>query len=85
MNFIQGAFKLVEPGTLSELIKGDRGYYLIQLVTRKSIDESTFDLMKGRLKQQLLTEKRNKLYEEWLSGLRENADIENNLRSFFPI
>ncbi len=83
--FIKGAFQLVETGALSELVKGERGYYLIQLETREPIDESTFEVMKDSLKRQLLLQKQNQLYAEWLSKLRDNADIENNLRSFFAI
>ena len=83
--FIKGAFQLVETGALSELVKGERGYYLIQLETREPIDESTFEVLKDSLKRQLLLQKQNQLYAEWLSKLRDNADIENNLRSFFAI
>ena len=83
--FIKGAFQLVETGSLSELVKGDRGYYLIQLETREPIDESTFEVTKDSLKRQLLLQKQNQLYAEWLSKQRDTADIENNLRSFFAI
>ncbi len=83
--FIRGAFQLAGTGTLSELVEGERGYYLIQLETRAPIDESTYEMMKESLKRQLLLQKQNQLYQEWLSNLREDADIENNLRSFFAI
>ncbi len=83
--FIKGAFQLAGPGALSELVEGERGYYLIQLESREPIDESTYEMMKENLKRQLLLQKQNQLYEEWLTKLREDADIENNLRSFFAI
>ena len=83
--FIKGAFQLAETGTLSEVVEGERGYYLIQLVTREPVDETTYEMVKDGLKRQLLLQKQNQLYEEWLSKLREDADIENNLRSFFAI
>lgn len=83
--FIKGAFQLTDTGALSELVEGERGYYLIQLETRTPIDESIYEMMKENLKRQLLLQKQNQLYEEWMAKLRENAEIENNLRSFFAI
>ena len=83
--FIKGAFQLAETGALSEVVEGQRGYYLIQLVTREPVDETTYEMVKDGLKRQLLLQKQNQLYEEWLTKLREDADIENNLRSFFAI
>ena len=83
--FIRGAFQLNAAGALSEPVEGERGYYLIQLETREPIDESIYEVMKENLKRQLLLQKQNQLYEGWLSRLREEADIENNLRAFFAI
>lgn len=85
LNFIKGAFQLSEPGALSEVVEGERGYYLIQLETREPVDETTYEVMKENLKRQLLIQKQNQLYQEWLAKLREDADIENNLRDFFAI
>ncbi len=85
LNFIKGAFQLSEAGALSEVVEGERGYYLIQLVSREPVDETTYEMVKGNLKQQLLIQKQNQLYQEWLTRLREDADIENNLRDFFAI
>ncbi|MCY3713931.1 MAG: peptidylprolyl isomerase [Gemmatimonadetes bacterium] len=85
LNFIRGAFQLSETGELSEVVEGDRGYYLIQLVDRKPLDETTYEIMKENLKRQLLIQKQNQLYQEWLTRLREDAEIENNLRDFFAI
>ena len=42
-------------------------------------------MMKENLKRQLLIQKQNQLYQEWLTRLREDAVIENNLRDFFAI
>jgi len=83
--FIKGAFELTLPGTLSELVAGERGLYLIQLDSREPVDETTYDSMKDSLKRQLLLQKQNQLYTEWLANLRAKADIENNLRAFFAI
>lgn len=85
LNFIKGAFQLSETGALSDVVEGERGYYLIQLESREPVDESTYEMVKENLKQQLLIQKQNQLYQEWLTRLREDADIENNLRDFFAI
>ena len=85
LDFIRGAFQLSEIGELSEVVEGERGYYLIQLKTREPVDEMIYEMMKENLKRQLLIQKQNQLYQEWLAKLRENAEIENNLRDFFAI
>ena len=85
LNFIKGAFQLSVTGELSEVVEGERGYYLIQLVDREPVDETTYEMVKENLKQQLLIQKQNQLYQEWLTRLREDAVIENNLRDFFAI
>ncbi|MXZ75943.1 MAG: hypothetical protein F4207_05210 [Gemmatimonadetes bacterium] len=85
LDFIKGAFQLSETGELSEVVEGERGYYLIQLVDREPVDETTYEMVKETLKRQLLIQKQNQLYQEWLSRLREDAVIENNLRDFFAI
>ena len=85
LDFIKGAFQLSETGELSEVVEGERGYYLIQLVDREPVDETTYEMVKETLKRQLLIQKQNQLYQEWLTRLREDAVIENNLRDFFAI
>ncbi len=85
LDFIKGAFQLSETGELSEVVEGERGYYLIQLVDREPVDETTYEMVKENLKRQLLIQKQNQLYQEWLTRLREDAVIENNLRDFFAI
>ncbi len=85
LDFIKGAFQLSETGELSEVVEGERGYYLIQLESREPVDETTYEVMKETLKRQLLIQKQNQLYQEWLTRLREDAEIENNLRDFFAI
>ena len=85
LDFIRGAFQLSETGELSEVVEGERGYYLIQLVDREPVDETTYEMVKENLKRQLLIQKQNQLYQEWLTRLREDAVIENNLRDFFAI
>ena len=67
------------------MVEGERGYYLIQLVDREPVDETTYEMVKENLKRQLLIQKQNQLYQEWLTRLREDAEIENNLRDFFAI
>lgn len=85
LSFIKGAFRLLESGELSEVVEGERGYYLIQLASREPVDETTYELVRENLKQQLLIQKQNQLYQEWLTRLRQDANIENNLRDFFAI
>ncbi|HCQ02359.1 MAG TPA: hypothetical protein DIT99_17500, partial [Candidatus Latescibacteria bacterium] len=83
LSLIGAAFQLKTPGEMSDLVKGDRGYYLVQLVEHQPIDNEAFNSSKDNLQKQLLIQKQNQLYSEWLADLEENAEIENNLSRFF--
>jgi peptidyl-prolyl cis-trans isomerase D len=81
--FTGAAFRLTQPGQTSNLVKGERGYYLIQLLERQPIDEAAYEAQKAALKEQLLLQKQSVLYTDWLNELKEKANIENNLGRFF--
>ena len=81
--FIGAAFRLTMPGQLSDLVEGDRGFYLIQLVEQQPIEETLFESEKESLYQQLIAQKQNQLYTDWLTHLKDNADIEDRMNSFF--
>ncbi len=83
LSLIGAAFQLKTPGEMSDLVKGDRGYYLVQLVEHQPIDNEAFNSSKDNLQKELLIQKQNQLYSEWLADLEENAEIENNLSRFF--
>lgn len=64
-------------------IAGQRGYYLIKILSRTSIDTTAFNAQKSMLSAQLLQEKKQRVLTQWLEKLKETSDIEDNREVFF--
>ena len=78
----QAAFELSEAKNLAEkVVKGQKGYYLIQLKNRQVPDPAGFEAQKDKIVQQLQREKGFKLYNTLLARLR--ADSEINIKPEF--
>ena len=62
-SFIQTAFSL-EPGQMSEVIRGDKGYYLLQVIEKKAPETPPFEEVRARLEKQFRQEESKNLAEE---------------------
>jgi len=80
--FASAALKL-SSGQVSGLVKGERGYYLIQAIDRIPADEAAYAAQKTSIRDNLMLQKQNQLYTDWVAELREKAVIENNMGKFF--
>jgi peptidylprolyl isomerase/peptidyl-prolyl cis-trans isomerase D len=74
--FIGTALSL-SPGQLSKPFEGTRGYYIMKLTSKTAFDSTQYANQRSSLQDQILTEKRNRLFTDWLTALRENAEIED--------
>ena len=81
--FIATAFRLQQPGDVSDIVTTNRGAYLIQLVEKIPMDEEQFAQEKETLRKQLLNRKRNELYVAWFNDLKERAKIVDNRYLFY--
>ena len=79
--FVGAAFRL-STGQTSEIIKTDRGAYILRVEERQSVDKTGLESAKGTLLQQVLSQKRQEVFTVWFADLRENADIVD-YRHFF--
>lgn len=75
-NFNYAAFSM-KPDQISQPVKGNRGYYLIQLVSKSSFDSTAYSVQKNILRTQLFQEKRSQMFNNWLSELKKNSKIED--------
>ena len=80
--FFGAAFKLA-PDEISDVVKTDRGAYLIQMVEKTPIDEDDFQKRQEEMKQKLHQEKRNQAITAWFSHLQEQAQIKDNRHLFY--
>lgn len=74
--FISKAFDL-EVGKVSEPFKGETNAYIMTVVNRDEFSEETFDKEKSKIKEKLAKSKNNRVFNLWLTELREDAKIED--------
>ncbi|HVO75900.1 MAG TPA: hypothetical protein VMT35_17890, partial [Ignavibacteriaceae bacterium] len=69
--------------TISEPLKGVRGYYLLKVTHRSNFDSSDYEIKRNTIRDQILSEKRNMYFSQWLTKVKKDADIEDNRYKFF--
>lgn len=73
---ISVAFKLSSENKLPEnVIRGDRGYYVIEFKDRKKPELEKFEKKKTDIKKRLLQQKKADVYDAWLLQLRNRNTI----------
>ena len=75
-----GHVATLKPGEISKPFQGTRGYFVAKLLAKSAFDSTQYAVEKNTLRDQILGEKRNRLFSDWLAALREKATIED-LRS----
>ncbi len=75
--FIETALN-IKKNTVSEPVKGFRGYYLIDVTERSNFDSSAYAIQRNTLRDQLMQEKRSAYFSQWLAKLKEEATINDN-------
>lgn len=78
-----GTALALNPGDLSRPFEGARGHYIVKLTSKTPFDTLKFSNDRNTLRDQLLQEKQNRLFSEWLTALREKAEIEDYRDRFF--
>lgn len=67
----------------SEPVKGNNGVYLINLRYRTQYVPSTFEFQKQAIVRELLAQKKNRYFNQWLQDLKKEADITDNRYLFY--
>jgi peptidyl-prolyl cis-trans isomerase D len=72
----QAAFALTSQNPLGDKVfKAGKGYFLIRLNVRESADPSGFDEQEETIRQRLVQQKQNEVYEQWLADAKARAEI----------
>jgi parvulin-like peptidyl-prolyl isomerase len=69
--------------TISEPVKGSRGYYIIQVYAKNGFDKSVFAIQRNSIRDNLLQEKKNTFLNTWLEDLKKSAKIVDDRWKFF--
>jgi len=72
---LETAFKLKDKALYPKVLKGHDGYYLIALKERKIPAKTEVDQNLGDVKKQLLSEKQNYAYSQWITALKNKSII----------
>ncbi len=78
-----GGIATLEPGQISKPIEGQRGYYIIKLLSKSAFDSVAYNTQKDILKTQILTDRRTRYVREWSDNLKKSADIVDNRDLFY--
>ncbi len=80
--FIGEALAL-KPGEISKPFDGLRGYFIVKLITKTPFDSVRFAAERNTLRDQILQEKKSRTMNDWMTALREKADIVDNRHKFY--
>lgn len=75
-------FKLKD-GQLSEPIKTNKGYYLVHMLHITPFDPKKYDSEKDSIRTTMLEAKKQSITAQWISDLKEHADIVDNRDKYF--
>jgi len=71
----KAAFSLKVPDEVSEVVRGNQGYYLVRLEARQPAFNRSFEQVEAGLRSRLWNEKRSKIYDDYMKGLMDAAHI----------
>ncbi|OVE78650.1 hypothetical protein BVY01_04870 [bacterium I07] len=80
--FSGAAFRLAK-GEISAPVEGERGYYILHLIDRQTMDESAFEAVKDQKQQELLQRKMQTVFMAWYGELQSQADIKDYRDQYF--
>jgi peptidylprolyl isomerase/peptidyl-prolyl cis-trans isomerase D len=81
--FFLGAVSGLKPDQISPAVQNQRGAFIAQLLSVSAFDSTAYNSQRESLKTRLLQEKRNRFLSDWLTALKEKADIVDHRDMFF--
>ena len=70
-------------GETSEPVKGLRGYYVIQLTSKTPFDSTAFEAQAPTIRSNLYQEKKTSALNNWVTEIKEQADIVDRRYMFY--
>ncbi|MDX9708939.1 MAG: peptidylprolyl isomerase [Trichloromonas sp.] len=71
----EDALKQLKPGEISEPIRTMYGYHIVKLFENNDPRQLDFEEVQDKIRKTLEKEARDKIYEEWMSSLRERYPV----------
>ncbi|HIA01306.1 MAG TPA: hypothetical protein EYN06_06370 [Myxococcales bacterium] len=76
MELVAAARKLTHIGTVSPVVKSERGYHIIQITNRRPAVDRSLDNARRQITNILLRQKKDKARADYIKGLRDKANVE---------
>jgi parvulin-like peptidyl-prolyl isomerase len=76
-NFVTGALLNANNGDVLGPLKTARGYTIVFVKDVANIDPEEYEIRKDILKNNLLSNKQNQVFDNWIEQLKDEADIED--------
>ncbi len=80
--FVQAALT-AELNKITDPVKASRGYFLLKVTRRTKFDSTMFSIQKKSLRENILNKKRNRVFADWVKGLKDQAEIVDNRYKFY--
>jgi len=81
-NFVAAATNL-HIGQISAPVSGANGVYIIQLISSTGFDSTAYKVQRISIMQNMMQQEKQRIVNEWLQQLKENASIEDNRAKIF--
>ncbi len=78
-----GALEALSPGQISKPVSGSLGVYVIHLLSKSDFDTASYRARRPAILNELLLQKRNRVFSDWTQSLRESAEIVDNRDLFY--
>jgi peptidyl-prolyl cis-trans isomerase D len=80
--FAQAALE-AELNKITDPVRSSRGAYLLKVTERSEIDSTLYSIQKNSLRDNLMNQKKSRVFTDWIASLKEKADIEDNRYMFY--
>ena len=78
-----GALAGLNVGETSKPVEGQRGVYIVRLLSKTPFDSAAYNAQKESLRNSLLSERRNSFLTDWSDKLKKSAEIVDNRDLFY--
>jgi parvulin-like peptidyl-prolyl isomerase len=80
---ITGKLYALQPNTISRPIVGSRGIYLFNIINKSEFNTADYFAKRNQIFTQLDQQKKNQFLSQWVQGMMDKADIQDNRDRYF--
>lgn len=73
----------LEVNQVSDAFLGNRGGFIVKLTSKTGFDTTAYSIQKNGLRDNLLQQKKSRLFSDWLKSIQDEADIVDNRHQFY--